>query len=228
MKIKKLNESHSHGAKIFCTRNMNEEVSKKFHFEFTVDGIKSSQDVNANSMQLAKELIQKQYTGKNVVFQKSQEVLPTTNEDLEDLFSSNVDDEFDMSTEEISPAPELGVESGMSATINALIRDEWEALDGYNSAIVTAKDAGLEDIVQVLTHIQNEENKHVGELQECLKQLTPSAEHIEVGAEEAEKELQTTSPDLQMQGNSFDDLTNVGNEISVETSFFEADDDINF
>ena len=217
MKIKKLNESHSHGAKIFCTRNMNEEVSKKFHFEFTVDGIKSSQDVNANSMQLAKELIQKQYTGKNVVFQKSQEILPSTNEGLEDLFKEdiiNVDDEFDMSADEVSPAPEIGVESGMSATINALIRDEWEAIDGYNSAIVTAKDAGLDDIVQVLTHIQNEENKHVGELQECLKLLTPSAEHIEVGAEEAEKELSSNVQE--------------GNPIEVETAFFEADDDVNF
>ena len=57
MKINKLNESRSHGAKIFRTHNINEEVSKKFHFEFTVDGIKSSQDVNANTMQLAKELV---------------------------------------------------------------------------------------------------------------------------------------------------------------------------
>jgi len=222
MKIQKINESHQYGAKIFRTHNINEEVSKKFHFEFTVDGIKSSQDVNANNMQLAKELVQKQYTGKNIVFQKSEEIKDSqqTNESLLD----ESDDEFDMSADEISPAPEVGAESGMSAIINSLIRDEWEAIDGYNSAIVAAKDLGLDNIAQVLTHIQNEENKHVGELQECLKQITFSAEQISVGEDEASQELRQAQEPTALQ----DGAPQEGNPISIETSFFDADDDVDF
>lgn len=223
MKIQKINESHQYGAKIFRTRTpINEEATKSFHFEFTVDGIKSTQDVNANNMQLAKELVQKQYTGKNVVFQKSEEI--KNNQTANESLLNEPDDEFDMSTDEISPAPEVGTESGMSAIINSLIRDEWEAIDGYNSAIVTAKDMGLDSIAQVLTHIQNEENKHVGELQECLKQITFSAEQISVGEDEASQELRQAQEPTALQ----DGVPQEGNPISIETSFFDADDDVDF
>ena len=222
MKIERINESHQHGAKIFRTRNINEEVSKSFHFEFTVDGIKSSQNVNANNMQLAKELVQKQYTGKNIVFQKSEEI--RNNQTANESLLNEADDEFDMSLDELSSAPEVGAEAGMSAILNSLIRDEWEAIDGYNSAIIAAKDSGLDDIAQVLTHIQNEENKHVGELQECLKQITNSAEQIGVGEDEASQELRQSETPTPIQ----DDVPQEGNPISIETSFFEADDDVDF
>ena len=57
---------------------MNEESPTgsmdKFYFEFTVDGIKSSQTVSAQSMQKAEDLVKKQYTDKNVTFTKKEKV----------------------------------------------------------------------------------------------------------------------------------------------------------
>ncbi len=189
--------------------------TRPFNLEFTVDGVKSSQTVNAVNVQAAKELIKKQYTNKNVLFQKSEEVKTPTNEALFDdedftfepagteigLEVSDVDDEYgdfdidkfgnhDEGHEDTLSAPETGPASGISSVINALIIDEWEAIENYNSAIISARDCGYDDIVEVLTGIQNEENKHVGELQECLKKLTPSAEKITDGAEEAVKEME--------------------------------------
>lgn len=46
----------------------------KFHMVYTVDGVKSEQDVSAVNIQKAEELIKKQYDGKNVMFTSKQQV----------------------------------------------------------------------------------------------------------------------------------------------------------
>lgn len=192
--------------------------TKPFHLEFTVDGVKSTQNVNAVNLQSAKELVKKQYAGKNILFQKASEDTSSKKENVneqalfdddtsdideflkeDDEISYEVDDEFGEfdiekfgnsdAHEEVAPAPKVGPSAGISSVINALIIDEIEAIEGYNSAIIAAKECGLEQIADVLTGIQNEENKHVGELQECLKTLTPSADKIDDGANEARKEM---------------------------------------
>lgn len=82
------------------------------------------------------------------------------------------------------------IDTGFAAILNSLIRDEWEAIDGYSSAIatMTAERPGCV-IVPILNDIMTEEATHVGQLQKALTLIAPSAEAIKDGAAEAEKQL---------------------------------------
>jgi hypothetical protein len=51
----------------------------KFHMVYTVDGVKSEQDISAVNIQKAEELIKKQYDGKNIVFTSKQQVKESFN-----------------------------------------------------------------------------------------------------------------------------------------------------
>lgn len=85
--------------------------------------------------------------------------------------------------------PKEGAESGIAAVINKLIIDEWEAIQGYNDAIVNAELEGYSNIANVLTEIANEENIHVGQLQKALETISPQTDSIKKGEDEAEKQL---------------------------------------
>ena len=78
--------------------------------------------------------------------------------------------------------------------INDLIKDELEAIDGYTSAIATLTEYGDEKYlkaVEIFKDIQEEENVHIGQLQEALKLFSHSAERIEDGKEEAKEVIGT-------------------------------------
>lgn len=89
--------------------------------------------------------------------------------------------------------PQPGPEAGLSAIINKLIIDEWEAIDAYNSAIVTARLEKYDDLTTVLQDIVNEENIHVGQLQKLLEQISPNTTLIKQGEQEAAEQ---TSVDI--------------------------------
>lgn len=87
--------------------------------------------------------------------------------------------------EPVPPAPEVGTESGAALIINELIKSEYDAIDQYNSAIVTLKDQGREDLADILTAIANDENTHVGNLIVASKLVNPQAHSIVDGEDEA-------------------------------------------
>lgn len=91
--------------------------------------------------------------------------------------------------EMVPETPTVGPELGIAGVINSLIIDEFEAIDGYNSAIATAEEEGMTDIVNVLKDIANEENLHVGQLQTCLAKVSPNAQSIDNGQIEAQQQL---------------------------------------
>ena len=96
----------------------------------------------------------------------------------------------EVTTTETTPeTPTVGPELGIAGVINSLIIDEFEAIDGYNSAIATAEEEGMTDIVNVLKDIANEENLHVGQLQTCLAKVSPNAKSIDDGQVEAESQI---------------------------------------
>lgn len=96
----------------------------------------------------------------------------------------------EITTAETTPeTPAVGPELGIAGVINSLIIDEFEAIDGYNSAIATAEEEGMTDIVNVLKDIANEENLHVGQLQTCLAKVSPNAKSIDDGQVEAESQI---------------------------------------
>lgn len=79
--------------------------------------------------------------------------------------------------------------SGIASMIIGAINDEWEAIDYYNSMIVTAESEGKSDVANIANDILKEENIHVGQLQKLLSMINPETEAIADGEDEAEEQL---------------------------------------
>lgn len=94
--------------------------------------------------------------------------------------------------EENLAAPSAGIDSAIATLINKLIVDEWEAIQGYNDAIVSLQEEHAdEDILAIFTDIVNEEHVHVGQLQKALEKVAPDAAKIKEGEKEGEEQLET-------------------------------------
>lgn len=94
---------------------------------------------------------------------------------------------FENEIEEKTIEPE---ENGISMIINNLIRDEYDTIDAYNSAITTFKNIGnSDDAISVLNDIVAEENVHVGQLQRLMELFDPNADKVSDGVEEADKQI---------------------------------------
>lgn len=114
-------------------------------------------------------------------------ILNKMNEDYE---IPNIDTELVLDEEEIEPAnPEPGVETGLAGVVMSLIKDEYDAIEGYNGAVATAKDNGYDDLVTIFESIASEELVHVGELQKALEIVSPNAAKIKEGEVEAEEHI---------------------------------------
>lgn len=84
---------------------------------------------------------------------------------------------------------------GITNMLSNLIKDEWEAIDGYNSTIATLRDlGGNEELIKVLEDIAAEEMVHVGELEKAMETVSPSAKQIEDGKDEAEETMGEVEP----------------------------------
>ncbi len=115
---------------------------------------------------------------------------------IEDL---NVDalEAEEEATENNPEPPVAGEESAAASIINSLIRDEWLAIEQYNTAMVNLKEYGIDEkIIEVLNHIMMDENTHVGNLQEVLALLAPATDKIEKGNEQAEQILGTENEEV--------------------------------
>lgn len=115
--------------------------------------------------------------------------------DVDDSMFEIVNSEDEDKVEETPKTPD---QFGIASMLNSLIRDEWEAIEGYNSTIATLNDIKIEgsltdinSIKKVLTDIVNEENIHVGQLQQALSLVSPNAVSIDTGAREAEEQIVT-------------------------------------
>lgn len=83
--------------------------------------------------------------------------------------------------------PTIGPEAGFTAMLIEAINGEWDTVNLYNSIAMNAREAGFEDIAKVLDEINTEENKHIGQLQELLKTISPNATAIADGEQEAKE-----------------------------------------
>ena len=106
--------------------------------------------------------------------------------------------------EKVFDMPEDGTDIGISDAIIAAINSEWESIREYNSLVATIhanEDMNPEytSFVDVITDIVNEENKHVGQLQQILKQISPTANSIEAGEVEGESQLRFVNGKLPVQ-----------------------------
>lgn len=95
-------------------------------------------------------------------------------------------------TPQATEGPEPGPNVGIADIIMASINDEFNTIRNYNCLIATMQDENSEDysaFIKVIQDINVEENKHVGQLQEILKQISPNATQIEAGKDEAQEQM---------------------------------------
>ena len=85
--------------------------------------------------------------------------------------------------------PQEGPEAGLAQLLIDAINGEWETVNMYNGLLIMAKAEGFTDFIPVLEDINTEENKHIGQLQELLKKVSPNAEAIDSGAKEAQEQF---------------------------------------
>lgn len=162
---------------------MEDNNMPKFHMVFTVDGVKSEQDISAVNVQKAEELIRKQYNGQTLSFMSKQEI-KDINEDVEDPSTVKED-----AVEESERVPQTGEEVGLSNMIIQEINGEWETIQHYNDLIALMRAQGYDDMVDVISDIVAEENTHIGQLQKCLQVISPNVSKIEAGETEAIEQL---------------------------------------
>ncbi len=104
--------------------------------------------------------------------------------------------------DQAAPGPATGVDTGVASMLMDAIKDEWSTIDKYNSILATVKATPEIDPTPyetVLNHINEEELKHVGELQELLKQIAPNTQEIAKGQQEAKSELKFVDGKLQVE-----------------------------
>lgn len=102
----------------------------------------------------------------------------------------NYDKVEEVKEEEKVEVPVEAANFGIASALNSLIQDEWQTIDAYSATICTVKEMGYTDMVNTLEDILQEENLHVGQLQMLLQLVQPSAEKIDDGVKEAEKQVE--------------------------------------
>lgn len=267
MKFKLVNDNSVNEALRIKRHRLKEEDSQgmqKFHMVYTVDGVKSEQDISAANIAKAEELVRKQYDGKNIIFTSKKpvqenlkeaygytitydelieiqgkidrlirkmadnhqdEISPSSNtyriglpfigtrEGYIDLQNMNQyiegheddwddEDEYDECLHEDLESPEKVLEAdekvpqteetvGLSNAIIQEINGEWETIQHYNDLISIMRTEGRDDMINVISDIIDEENKHIGQLQKCLQMISPNVSEIDSGETEAIGQLNT-------------------------------------
>lgn len=91
---------------------------------------------------------------------------------------------------------EQAQEYGLNTLINQLIKSEYDAIDEYNSAIVTLETEGQGEYTDVIRSIIEDERHHIGNLQEIMNRITPgTTAEFEHGKEEAIETLDEEKPE---------------------------------
>ena len=143
--------------------------------------------------------------------------MPVSSDEFDDDFSEYMSEH---DADNVLPGPSQGTDTGVANELISLINDEWEAIEGYNNAIATLRanvqnNSFYADAVKVLEEISAEENTHVGQLQEILKQISPNAEEIDKGKKEAKSQLGLVGGVLPVQ--SWDEVKSSNNNTTRDS-----------
>ena len=85
---------------------------------------------------------------------------------------------------------------GLSNMIIKEINGEWETIQHYNDLISIMRTEGRDDMINVISDIIDEENKHIGQLQKCLQMISPNVSEIDSGELEAIGQLNTINNEV--------------------------------
>lgn len=115
-------------------------------------------------------------------------------------FDKPIKEDLEGEKEELEAIPDTPTtpdEFGAASLINALIQDEWQAIQGYNDAIATLSTTDIDtDIINVFKDITNEENIHIGQLQKALEMVSPNVSSISEGEQEGAEQLEEPDTDM--------------------------------
>lgn len=108
------------------------------------------------------------------------------------LYESNHSVKEDIESQEnnLTP-PQSELDMGIASMLTSAIKDEWEAIDTYNSILATLvnKDCPAE-INKIISDIVSEELIHVGQLEKALELVATNTLLIQTGEMEAEEQIQ--------------------------------------
>ena len=145
----------------------------------------------------------KEETSQEEEIAKLREELEALKQAVSTLKSLTEDVEDEHSVEDVPEMPSTDCKMVVANLLNPLITDELEAIDGYNSAVATIrsmmedemtdKSIDYDGIIAVISEITNEENLHIGQLEKLLETVSPNAESIDAGKEEAAEQLEETA-----------------------------------
>lgn len=125
----------------------------------------------------------------NKLVDSYKETIKVGEEKLAELSPKNESLKEDLSQEEQQ-------EYGLNTLINQLIKSEYDAIDEYNSAIVTLETEGQGEYTDVIRSIIEDERHHIGNLQEIMNRITPgTTAEFEHGKEEAIETLDEEKPE---------------------------------
>lgn len=130
-------------------------------------------------------------------------------EPVEEAAKEEVAEEEDAG-EASDSTPEGPSDMYVANALNDLTKSEYETINAYNDFLLaiqnmTTRPEGMpeeeefkpsfcpelaEQVNEVIKDILAEENKHIGQLQELLKKVSPNAENIEAGADEAKEQIE--------------------------------------
>lgn len=101
---------------------------------------------------------------------------------------SEADSDVD-SSETLDEMDKEGIKTGILNTLRSLIKDEYDAIDGYHNAIQMLYDMDMfDELLPILEDVMHEEYAHIGELQRCLAIVDPETmSSIDSGEEEADE-----------------------------------------
>ena len=115
-------------------------------------------------------------------------------------FDKPIKEDLEGEKEELEAVPDTPTtpdEFGAAGLINALIQDEWQAIQGYNDAIATLSTTDIDtDIINIFKDITNEENIHIGQLQKALEMVSPNVSSISEGEQEGAEQLEEPDTDM--------------------------------
>ena len=128
----------------------------------------------------------------------------------------------------VTSLPKTVEENGVASIIIDMVKDELDTIDNYNSCVATMRElGGYDEFVVVLADIIAEENRHVGQLQSILKQISPNAAEIDRGEAEANHQFNMVDGKLQVQAWSTEGSANkLPNEINDACTIGDVDDDM--
>lgn len=126
--------------------------------------------------------------------------------------------------------PKQGADVGVADMIMGAINDEYSTIRQYNSLVATLREGNnpaYEQFINVIQDIAAEENKHIGQLQEVLKVISPNATAIDCGAAEGRDQLHIGNmPKIEFWDDVKKDNKPQSNEIPDTCSLADVDDEM--